>query len=209
MTQFPSRLLHFTSTALYSVASSDCPFIIPGTDHKENTVFYCQEGLFTDPLPSNGCPIVWCKCVAGMCLPTRCLAMGIHVTLLYILLPETKSGPKFVLKHKLSLLWMNDEDKKLMWTKEWNRDIASHKGPEIGSTSLNTLMFTDDLTSILYKEETTERNVQVNLNRLRSQHENIVANRATWYLSHIGLLLVLFFCSEDGWSLVKTVLLTV
>jgi hypothetical protein len=47
---------------------------------RQNTVFSCQECLFTGPLPSNGCPIVTFTCVAGICFPTRCLAMGIHVT---------------------------------------------------------------------------------------------------------------------------------
>jgi hypothetical protein len=48
----------------------------------ENTVFYFQECEFTGPLRSNGCPTVACACVAGMCLPNRRLAMGIHVTIL-------------------------------------------------------------------------------------------------------------------------------
>jgi hypothetical protein len=42
--------------------------------------------VFTDPLPSNESPIVACACIAGMCLPTRCLAIGIHVALyMYIM----------------------------------------------------------------------------------------------------------------------------
>jgi hypothetical protein len=36
--------------------------------------------VFTASLPSNRRSIVACACVVGMCLPTRCLAMGIHVT---------------------------------------------------------------------------------------------------------------------------------
>jgi hypothetical protein len=35
----------------------------------------------TGPLPSNGLRIVACTCVAGMRLPSRCLAMGIHITI--------------------------------------------------------------------------------------------------------------------------------
>jgi hypothetical protein len=31
-------------------------------------------------LPSSGWPVVTFVCVAGMCLPSRCLAVGIHVT---------------------------------------------------------------------------------------------------------------------------------
>jgi hypothetical protein len=57
-----------------------CPLITLCTDPTENTVFYCQECLFTDPLPSNRCPSLACTCFAGMCLPSRCLAMSIHVT---------------------------------------------------------------------------------------------------------------------------------
>jgi hypothetical protein len=33
------------------------------------------------PLPINRRPIIACSCVADMCLHTRCLAMGIHVTI--------------------------------------------------------------------------------------------------------------------------------
>jgi hypothetical protein len=66
----------------YSAPSSDCALLLLfGTDRTENSVFCCQECLFPGPLHSNGCPIVACARVAGMCLPTRCLAMGINVTL--------------------------------------------------------------------------------------------------------------------------------
>jgi hypothetical protein len=37
--------------------------------------------VFTAPLPSNRRPIVGYACVAGMGLPTCCLAMDIHVTI--------------------------------------------------------------------------------------------------------------------------------
>jgi hypothetical protein len=58
--------------------SSDCAL---GTDPTENAVFYCQECVFTGPLPGNECPsIVACACVTWICLPTRCLAMDIHAT---------------------------------------------------------------------------------------------------------------------------------
>jgi hypothetical protein len=50
-------------------------------DPTENAVFYRQECVFSDPLASNGCPIVAYVCVAGMCLPTRCLAIDIQVTI--------------------------------------------------------------------------------------------------------------------------------
>jgi hypothetical protein len=37
--------------------------------------------VFTGPLPSNGIPTAACTCVAGMRLPSRCPATGIHVTI--------------------------------------------------------------------------------------------------------------------------------
>jgi hypothetical protein len=43
--------------------------------------------MFTGPLPSNGHPYVTCIRFAGMCLLSRCLAMGIHVT--EFMLPPT------------------------------------------------------------------------------------------------------------------------
>jgi hypothetical protein len=36
--------------------------------------------VFTGPLPSDRRPSVAWACVTGMRLPTRCLAMGVHVT---------------------------------------------------------------------------------------------------------------------------------
>jgi hypothetical protein len=53
-------------------------------NHTENTS--CDTGstvVFTAPLHSNGSyPIVACVFVAaGMCLPSRCLEMGLHVTI--------------------------------------------------------------------------------------------------------------------------------
>jgi hypothetical protein len=47
----------------------------------ENTVFCCQERMFTSPLPSNKCPSVECICFEGMCLKIRCLAMAMHITI--------------------------------------------------------------------------------------------------------------------------------
>jgi hypothetical protein len=34
--------------------------------HRKHGFFYCCEGIFTAPLPSNTIPIVECTCVAGM-----------------------------------------------------------------------------------------------------------------------------------------------
>jgi hypothetical protein len=45
---------------------------------------YCWRSQFTVPLPSNRYPIIVCSFVAGMCLPTPCLAMGIHVTIFFL-----------------------------------------------------------------------------------------------------------------------------
>jgi hypothetical protein len=39
-------------------------------------------GVFTDPLPSSGCPVVAHVGFLGMFLPSRCLAMGLYVTVL-------------------------------------------------------------------------------------------------------------------------------
>jgi hypothetical protein len=38
--------------------------------------------VFTRLLPSSGLPIVECTCGTGMCLPSRCQAMGMHVTII-------------------------------------------------------------------------------------------------------------------------------
>jgi hypothetical protein len=55
------------------------------TIHRPNgkRSLYCWRSLFTASLPSNRRSIVACSCVARMCLPTRCLEMGIHVTIRY------------------------------------------------------------------------------------------------------------------------------
>jgi hypothetical protein len=41
---------------------------------------YCWEGVFTPPLHSNGiyCIVAFVFVAAGMCLPSRCLAMNIY-----------------------------------------------------------------------------------------------------------------------------------
>jgi hypothetical protein len=43
------------------------------------------------PLPSNKRPMLRTFACAGMCLPTRCLAVGIHVTLCYTVTIKTMS----------------------------------------------------------------------------------------------------------------------
>jgi hypothetical protein len=87
--QNSTQFYSFSTTVLYAVYSAStrlllsCRTLLVTTLHglTENTVFYCQECVLTGALPSNEYPpsIVACACVAGMCLPTRCLAMGIHV----------------------------------------------------------------------------------------------------------------------------------
>jgi hypothetical protein len=52
----------------------------PSARTPRKTSLYFSGGVFTSQLPSNWCPIVaW---VAGMCLPSRCLAVVIHFTIL-------------------------------------------------------------------------------------------------------------------------------
>jgi hypothetical protein len=63
-------------TPLYSVCYVVASSLSRCTEPTENT-------MFTAPLPNSGYPIVTFTFVAGMCLPSCCLAMGIHVILLY------------------------------------------------------------------------------------------------------------------------------
>jgi hypothetical protein len=49
--------------------------------HRKHRFLYGFECIFTAPLPFNIIPNFACTCVAGMPLPNRCLAMGIHVTI--------------------------------------------------------------------------------------------------------------------------------
>jgi hypothetical protein len=60
-----------------------CPFIAPRHGpHRKHSVF-CWRGVFTASLPSNRRHSVVLLHFTGMCLPSRCLAMGIHVTVFY------------------------------------------------------------------------------------------------------------------------------
>jgi hypothetical protein len=47
---------------------------------------YCWRGIFTGPISSSGRPSVVLVRFAEMCLPSRCLAMDIHVTTLMAIL---------------------------------------------------------------------------------------------------------------------------
>jgi hypothetical protein len=74
-------------TPSYSFNSPGCALLyFLGTDPTENAVFCCQKWVFIGPLPSNGYPIVE-SVTSGMCLPSRCLAMGIYVTIFIAMLP--------------------------------------------------------------------------------------------------------------------------
>jgi hypothetical protein len=46
--------------------------------------------VFTGLVPRKGLPIFACRCVAGIYLPSRCLAMSIHVAIYLISFPESK-----------------------------------------------------------------------------------------------------------------------
>jgi hypothetical protein len=76
----PFRLLFCTPFLLY-ITSSDCALLWPlRTDTTKNTVLYDAHLLV--PLPNNEySSIVACVFVKGICLPTHCLTMGIHVTI--------------------------------------------------------------------------------------------------------------------------------
>jgi hypothetical protein len=79
-----SRLLttlHYSTTPFYSIPSSECDLLLLGTNPTENTVFCCQECVFIGLLPSNRCIFIVKAYASGICLPSRCLAKGIYVTL--------------------------------------------------------------------------------------------------------------------------------
>jgi hypothetical protein len=54
----------------------------------EHTIFYCQECVFTGLLACSGPPIVEQIRFMGICLLTRCLAMGVHITVLFKVLTK-------------------------------------------------------------------------------------------------------------------------
>jgi hypothetical protein len=79
----------------------------------ENTA--CSSVVFTAPLHNNGSyPIVACVFVAaGMCLPSRCLTMGVHVKYIYIYSERERERPYKVwedwwqdLKSLLIFIWI-------------------------------------------------------------------------------------------------------
>jgi hypothetical protein len=56
-----------------------------GTNHRKHWFLYCCEGMLTAPLPSNRSPTLAYMYVAGLCLATRSLAVGLHVTVYYVM----------------------------------------------------------------------------------------------------------------------------
>jgi hypothetical protein len=73
----PTRLFCFCYS-YYMSSDILCPFIIPRHEPHGNPL-HCQGCVFTGPLHSNGYPVVAYAYVTGMCLPSRCLAMGMHI----------------------------------------------------------------------------------------------------------------------------------
>jgi hypothetical protein len=67
------------NTSLYCWSPFTAPLLSSGLP----IVVTCLSGkVFNGPLPSNWLPIVACMCGAGMRLASRCLAMGIHITII-------------------------------------------------------------------------------------------------------------------------------
>jgi hypothetical protein len=66
------------------LAAWDPRYIISGRSYRKHRFLQCCEGVFTVQLHSNGSySIVACVFIAaGVCLPSRCLAMSTHVTII-------------------------------------------------------------------------------------------------------------------------------
>jgi hypothetical protein len=144
-----SHLLRFDTPLLRCTpfSSSDCALLqLLCTDPKENTVFCCQKYVFIGPLPSDGCPSIVVRIFFGICLPSRCLAMGICTTILIVngsckelefsnhfatfllrqLCKTDRSGKKCLLSFHTT--WTTSEKKKIMWdtqTKSRCGDLTS------------------------------------------------------------------------------------
>jgi hypothetical protein len=65
-----------STTVLRSVPSYNSTARTP-----RRTCVTCQECVFTGLLPSNGCPSFVESVISGMCLPSRCLAVVICITI--------------------------------------------------------------------------------------------------------------------------------
>jgi hypothetical protein len=103
-----SRLLtqlHHSTTPLYSVLFFWlCPFITPCTDPTENTVSFWQECVFIGPLLSNGCPSIVKRICFGMRSLSRCLAIGLCVTI-FILMYHRHKLLDFILNCNFKNVW--------------------------------------------------------------------------------------------------------
>jgi hypothetical protein len=74
---YPGRLVSRDSTQFFS---AELFFITSLHGPRRKQPLYCWEGVLTAPLHSNGSnSIIACVFVAaGMCLPSRCLAMNVY-----------------------------------------------------------------------------------------------------------------------------------
>jgi hypothetical protein len=100
--------------------------------------------------------------------------MVIHVTILYISLPETKSGPKFVLKTKVVF----DVNERRRQEFNVNQGVKQRSSLSQGVRNWKQVIKLIDVCGwpgfiILQRRETTQRNVPVNLNWLSILHENL------------------------------------
>jgi hypothetical protein len=73
-----NRLL---SATVFYLSCLLCPFIVFRSRQHRKHSLYCWRGVFTTLLPSNRRPIIARFRFAGVCLPSRCLALCIHVTI--------------------------------------------------------------------------------------------------------------------------------
>jgi hypothetical protein len=103
---YPGRQASRNWSRLYS---TEAFFITTSHGSSRKHSFCCWEGLFTSPLHSNGSYsiVAWVFVAAGMCLPSRCLAIkdypdfaipafGRHVTILTRLIRKVMCSCNFV-----------------------------------------------------------------------------------------------------------------
>jgi hypothetical protein len=51
--------------------------------HRKHSLYFWRS-LLSVPLPKNRRPIIVCSCLLGMCIPTRCRAIGLHLIMFYV-----------------------------------------------------------------------------------------------------------------------------
>jgi hypothetical protein len=66
----------------------------------------CWEGFFTHPFSSNGRPIVAAYASAGTSLPSRCLAVGLYVTIRVLCFKVFQHSFIITLTSNLSFKWI-------------------------------------------------------------------------------------------------------